>query len=210
DADVIVLHAFTPMRRFCFLAAFLLTGTAAFAAETKNTAKDILPQYKTIGGNPGPQYNYICPNADGKPALDCYFDAVEHLYRMCSHVKSIEIIEFGYEKSEEGVNGAKSEYCVDKQKLNITRPYQAALREASISTQAVEGVRSLQEFWLDALVKLKWKPGESDEEYKARVARPYDDFRVRIDGIRKIVAIVKENTTPQQKPERDKKQRRRI
>src|SRR5438067_5977516 len=75
---------------------------------------------------------------------------------------------------------------------------------------AVEGVRSLQEFWLDALVKLKWKPGESDDEYKARVAKPYDDFRVRIDGIRKIVSIVKENTTPPQKPERDKKQRRRV
>jgi hypothetical protein len=129
---------------------------------------------------------------------------------MCRHIKSIEVIEFGYEKSEEGVNGAKSEYCVDKQKLNITRPYQAALREASISTQAVEGVRSLQEFWLDTLVKLKWKPGESDDEYKARVARPYDDFRERIDGIRKIVSIVKENTTPPPKSGRDKKERRRI
>src|SRR5437764_1821900 len=166
-----------------FTLAIASSSSSAMAAET--AAASVLPQYKTIGGNPGPQYNYICPNADGKPALDCYFDAVQHLYRMCSHVKSIEIIEFGYEKSEEGVNGAKSEYCVDKQKLNITRPYQAALREASISTQAVEGVRSLQEFWLDALVKLKWKPGESDDEYKARVAKPYDDFRVRIDGIRK-------------------------
>src|SRR5205823_972196 len=100
---------------------------------------------------------------------DCYFDAVQHLYTMCRHVKSIEIIEFGYEKSEEGVNGAKSESCVDKQRVNITRPYQAALREASISRQAVEGVRSLQEFWLDALVKLKWKPVEDDAELNARV-----------------------------------------
>ena len=77
---------------------------------------------EVIGGNPGPQYNYVCPNADGKGPLDCYFDAVLHLYTMCRHVKSIEIIEFGYEKSTEGTNGTKSEYCLDKQKLNITRP----------------------------------------------------------------------------------------
>src|SRR5689334_78407 len=203
------------MRCSVFVAIALVIAPAVFAANSKTAreadtknARDILPQYKTIGGNPGPQYNYICPNADGKPALDCYFDAIEHLYRMCSHVKSIEIIEFGYEKSEEGVNGAKSEYCVDKQKLNITRPYQAALREASVSNQAVQSLRSLQEFWLDSLAGLKWKPGESDAEYKARVAGPYDAFHERIEGIRKIVAVVKENTTPPPKTGRDKKAKR--
>jgi len=149
-----------------------------------------------IGGNPGPQYNYVCPNSDGKGPLDCYFDAVTHLYTMCRHVKSIEIIEYGYEKSMEGFNGAKSEYCVTKQKINITTPYHGALREASVSKQAVEGVRSLQESWLDSLAKLTWVEGESDADYKARVAKPYDDFRERIEGIRKIVTIVKENTTP--------------
>jgi len=197
------------MRSLCVFAFAVSIAPVVFAAD-KHTPSDILPQYKTIGGNPGPQYNYICPNADGKPALDCYFDAVQHLYRMCSHVKSIEIIEFGYEKSEEGVNGAKSEYCVDKQKLNITRPYQAALREASISTQAVEGVRSLQEFWLDSLAKLKWTPGETDADYKVRVASPYDAFRERIEGIQKIVSVVKENTTttPPPKTGRDKKAKR--
>jgi hypothetical protein len=71
---------------------------------------------------------YICPNQSAT-GLDCYLDAVVHLYTMCRHVKSIEIIEFGHAKAQEGVNGAKSEYCVDKQKINITRPYQAALRE---------------------------------------------------------------------------------
>jgi hypothetical protein len=198
------------MRFTTLLACAIFASAIASAAPAEKTGDSVLPQYKSIGGNPGPQYNYVCPNTDGKGGLDCYFDAVQHLYTMCRHIKSIEVIEFGYEKSEEGVNGAKSEYCVDKQKLNITRPYQAALREASISTQAVEGVRSLQEFWLDALVKLKWKSGESDDEYKARVARPYDDFRERIDGIRKIVSIVKENTAPPPKSGRDKKERRRI
>ncbi len=190
--------------------AIFVSALASPALAAEKTVESVLPQYKSIGGNPGPQYNYVCPNTDGKGGLDCYFDAVQHLYTMCRHIKSIEVIEFGYEKSEEGVNGAKSEYCFDKQKLNITRPYQAALREASISTQAVEGVRSLQEFWLDALVKLKWKSGESDDEYKARVARPYEDFRERIDGIRKIVSIVTENTAPAPKSGRDKKERKRI
>ncbi len=150
---------------------------------------------ETIGGNPGPQHNYVCPNADDKGPLDCYFDAVLHLYTMCRHVKSIEIIEFGYEKSTEGFNGAKSEYCMVKQRINIIRPYQAALREATVSKQAVEGVRSLQEAFLAALDHLKWVDGESDEAYKKRVAIPYDDFKERIDGIKKIVAVVQQSTT---------------
>lgn len=149
-----------------------------------------------IGGNPGPQHNYVCPHAEGLAPLDCYFDAVQHLYTMCRNVKAIEILEFGYEKSQEGVNAAKSEYCLDKQKLNITRPYQAALREAAISKQAVEDLRSLQELWLNALAKLKWIVGESDEDYKTRVAKVYDEFKERIDGIRKIVLVVREHTTP--------------
>src|SRR5690349_25102216 len=82
---------------------------------------------ETIGGNPGPQYNYICPHADGAGALDCYFDAVQHLYTMCRNVKSIEIIEFGYENSVEGINAAKFESCLDKQKANMAKPYLAAL-----------------------------------------------------------------------------------
>ena len=190
-----------------FTLAIASSSSSAMAAET--AAASVLPQYKSIGGNPGPQYNYVCPNTDGKSGLDCYFDAVQHLYTMCRHVKSIEILEFGYEKSEEGVNGAKSEYCIDKQKLNITRPYQAALREASISKQAVEGLRSLQEFWLDALIQLKWKQGETDSDYKMRVAGLHDAFRERIERIRKIVSVVKENTAPPPpKHGRDKKAQR--
>ncbi|HVO88513.1 MAG TPA: hypothetical protein VMV45_08225 [Casimicrobiaceae bacterium] len=148
-----------------------------------------------IGGNPGPAHNYICPHADGQGPLDCFFDAIDHLYTMCRNVKAIEIIEFGYEKSEEGVNGAKSEYCIDKQKSNIARPYAGALREAHISKQAEEGVRNLHQAWLGSLAHLKWNPPESDEEYKARVTKPYDEFRDRIEGIRKIIATVKERVS---------------
>ena len=165
---------------------------------------------ETIGGNPGPEHNYVCPHADGKPALECYFDAVQHLYTMCRNVKSIEIIEFGYENSREGVNSAKTEYCLDKQKQNIAHPYKGALREAAKSKQAVEGLHGLHEAWLSALAALPWQSGESDDDYKARVAGPYDAFRERIEGIQKIVSVVKENTTttPPPKTGRDKKAKR--
>ena len=134
-----------------------------------------------------PGSNYICPN-NADSGLDCYLDAVRHLYTMCRHIKSIEIIEFGYQKAQEGVNGAKSEYCVDKQKINITRPYQAALSEVTPSKEAINGLRTLQQLWLEALAGLTWRPGESDEDYKTRVARPYVAFVEWTDAIRTAVA----------------------
>ena len=142
-------------------------------------AQSYLAKPQVVGGNPGPAHNYVCPNVEAGGALDCYLDAVLHLYTMCRHVKSIEIIEFGYEKSDEGTNGAKSEYCIDKQKGNIARPYQAALREVNASKQAVDGLRSLH----DAVAAsrsptLKWQPGESDEDYKVRT-------RIRVRRLRR-------------------------
>ena len=137
-----------------------------------------------IGGNPGPEHNYVCPHSDGKPALDCYFDAVRHLYTMCRNVKSIEILEFGYEKSTDGTNGAKSEYCLDKQKQNIAQPYKAALKQIGKSKSAADALRKLQELWVAAMSELPWHPGETDAEYKSRVALPYDEFSQRIEMIR--------------------------
>jgi len=144
---------------------------------------------------------YICPNSTGG-AVDCYLDAVPHLYTMCRHVKSIEIIEFGYEKSAEGTNSAKTEYCLDKQKQNIERPYRAALKDALRSKHVVEALRALHEIWLSALTGLAWRSGESDADYKTRVARPYDDFRERIAGIRVVAASKPE---PAAKPASRKK-----
>jgi hypothetical protein len=138
---------------------------------------------------------YICPNAAGPGAVECFLNAVEHLYTMCRQVKSIEIIEFGYEKSEEGVNGAKSEYCVDKHKVSMTRPYQAALREVTGSRPAVDGLRALHELWLKALAELKWKPGESDDQYKSRVAAAYDTFRERANSVRASLSAPKTKAT---------------
>ncbi len=168
------------------LLSMLLALTGALATSAVES--------ETIGGNPGPEHNYVCPHADGKPALDCYFDAVQHLYTMCRNVKSIEVIEFGYENSREGVNAAKSEYCLDKQKQNIARPYKAALREVAQSKQAVEGLHGLQETWLLAMTELQWHGGESDDNYKARVAKPYEEFNHRIDSIRTSIAAVQTKT----------------
>ena len=125
---------------------------------------------------------YICPNQSAT-GLECYLDAVVHLYTMCRHVKSIEIIEFGHAKAQEGVNGAKSEYCVDKQKINITRPYQAALREATPWRDAVENLRALQQFWLDAMVNLRWN-GEAPQDYEYRVTKVYEALSWKIDEVR--------------------------
>ena len=130
-----------------------------------------------------PGSNYICPN-NTDSGLDCYLDAVVHLYTMCRHVKSIEIIEFGLPAAQEGVNGAKSEYCVDKQKINIARPYQAALKEATPWRDVVENLRHLQQFWLDAMVALKWDSKESRESYEDRVIQVYDDLSWKIDAVR--------------------------
>jgi hypothetical protein len=184
------------MSRCTALLPHALVAAAVLTLAAPAAAQSYVGKSQPIGGNPGPAHNYVCPNADGGPALDCFFDAVRHLYTMCKHVKSIEIIEFGYDKSEEGTNGAKSEYCVDKQKLNMTRPYQAALREATLSRQAVEMVRGLHDYWLDSLAKLRWNRGESDQDYKDRTALVYARFDERIAGIKTIVATVSERVTP--------------
>ena len=173
-----------------------IIAAAALAAPLWVTSAGPAAAQKMIGGNPGPAHNYVCPNADKGPPLECYFDAVRHLYTMCRHVKSIEIIEWGYEKAQEGVNQAKSEYCIDKQRGNMAKPYQAALKDAGISKQAVDGVRSLNEAWQVALADLKWRTGESSDDYLTRTVTPYIDFEERIDGIRLIVETVRSRTRP--------------
>ena len=181
---------FRPARALVIVAALLAPVAVSPGASAE-----------TIGGNPGPQYNYICPDADNKPALDCYFDAVTHLYTMCKHVKSIEIIEYGYDQSTEGTNGAKSESCLTKQKLNMTRPYQAALKAATISKEAVEQLRALNELWLKALSDLMWQKGESDEAYKTRTMRPYEAFAAQIVAIQTVMQRAESDPKTAQKAE---------
>ena len=164
------------IRRRCFFSCRLLLVAALFALAP-------LPAIAQKADAPPKPETYLCPHATGG-AVDCFLHAVEHLYTMCRQVKSIEIIEFGYAQAQQGVNGAKSEYCVDKHKVSITRPYQAALREATPNRVAVDGLRALYDRWLTALVELKWQPGEDDAAYKARVAKPYDEFRDRASAVR--------------------------
>ena len=130
-----------------------------------------------------PASAYICPN-QSDTALDCYLDAVTHLYTMCRQVKSIEIIEFGHEKAHEGTNGSKSEYCIVKHKLSIAPPLHAALQEAGRWRESVDALRTLQQFWVDALAALNWQTGESGEDYEARVLTSYADLSVLIDSVR--------------------------
>jgi hypothetical protein len=162
--------------------ALFALGTAVAIAASGAPGAEFIPKPDFV-----PKADtYICPDVTGG-AIDCYLQAVSHLYTMCRNVKSIEIIEFGYDKSAEGTNGAKFEYCVDKHRLSMTRPYQAALKEAVPSRGAVDGLRALQEFWLKSLAELKWVPGETDEQYKARVATPYEIFSERATAIRAVL-----------------------
>src|SRR5580765_7102844 len=94
---------------------------------------------------------YICPTKMAGTGVECFLEAIPQTYTMCRHIKSIEIIEFGLYGAQEGVNGAKTEYCIDKHKLTITRPYQAALREAARNKEEVMGLRKLYDTWLDSL-----------------------------------------------------------
>ena len=178
--------------RTSFRLFFVLLAFAACAFAPAATAQKFQP------GS-----NYICPN-NADTGLDCYLDAVRHLYTMCRHIKSIEVIEFGYEKAQEGVNGAKSEYCIDKQKINITRPYQAALSEVTPSKEAINGLRTLQQLWLEALAGLTWKPGESDDDYKNRVARPYVAFVEWTEAIRKAAPAAPKAPAPSTAPAQSK------
>ncbi len=176
------MHVLYRLRLLALLLPLVCTFACAFA-----------PNASAQKFQPGS--NYICPN-QSDTGLDCYLDAVRHLYTMCRHIKSIEVIEHGYEKSQEGSNGAKSDYCVDKQKINITRPYQAALTEAASSKDAVNGLRTLQQLWLEALTGLKWQAGETDEAYKTRVARPYVAFVEWSDSIRTSIATAPKAPAP--------------
>jgi hypothetical protein len=127
---------------------------------------------------------YICPTKYTGSGLDCFLEAVPQTYTMCRQIKSIEIIEFGMSGAQEGVNGAKTEYCIDKHRLLITRPYQAALRETANSKAQVEGLRKLYDTWLDSLAKLIPTAGETDAGYKERVVLPYAVFTEQITSIR--------------------------
>jgi hypothetical protein len=149
---------------------------------------------------------YICPTQAGGSGLDCFLEAVPQTYTMCRNIKHIEIIEFGMTGAQEGVNGAKTESCIDKHKLTITRPYQAALREAARSKEEVQGLRKLYDTWLESLGKLVPDKAETTESYLQRVSTPYRDFNEQISAIRALEhAPVAAATKPEAKAAPKKK-----
>jgi hypothetical protein len=166
------------MHRVALLVLLLVSAVTFVAAVPVLAQKaDPVPKRET----------YLCPHND-VTAIDCYLDAVDHLYTMCRVTKSIEILEFGYEKSDEGVNGAKTQYCIDKHNLTMKQTYDAALKQASKNKAVTEALHSLHDYWKSSLVALKWVPGESDEQYKARTAEPYGVFRQRALLVRQAMA----------------------
>jgi hypothetical protein len=54
----------------------------------------------------------------------------------------------------------------------------------------------LQEIWLKSLAELKWVQGETDEQYKARVAKPYEIFAERAAAIRAVIVADKGKGAP--------------
>src|SRR5262245_9965789 len=145
---------------------------------------------------------YICPTQLHGSGVDCFLEAVPQTYTMCRQIKSIEIIEFGLKGAQEGVNGAKTEYCFDKHRLTMTRPYQAALREAARNKEEVEGISKLYDTWLASLAQLIPVAGETDEVYKQRVMRPYGEFN---EQIKKIRALEKAPAKPAAAQSKEKK-----
>lgn len=129
---------------------------------------------------------YICPTKTQGTGLECFLEAIPQTYTMCRHVKHIEVLEFGLTGAQEGTNGAKTESCIEKHKILITRPYQAALREAARNKDEVSGLRKLYDTWLASLAKLIPAQGESDEGYRQRVVGPYGEFNEQIAAIRAL------------------------
>ena len=129
---------------------------------------------------------YICPTQFKGSGIQCFLEAVPQTYTMCRHIKHIEIIEFGMTGAQEGVHGAKTEYCIEKHKISMTLPYQAALREAARNKDEVQGLRKLHDMWLESLAKLTPESGESNEAYLKRVSRPYSMFEEQITAIRAL------------------------
>lgn len=129
---------------------------------------------------------YICPTMHQGSGTDCFLEAIPQTYTMCRQIKSIEVIEFGLTGAQEGVNGAKTDGCIDKHKLSIARPYQAALREAAPNQTKVQSLHKLYDTWLESLTKLRPAATETDEGYKLRVVRPYADFNEQIKTVREL------------------------
>jgi hypothetical protein len=126
-----------------------------------------------------PSAAFVCPHAAAKAsAIECFLDAVEHLYTVCRQVKAIELLEFGFDQAEKGANGLKSEFCRRKQKASLPFYYDAALREAKAmsSCDTARLLNDLYLVWNTTMAGLRQPPNETEAEYQQRIAVPYPAF----------------------------------
>jgi hypothetical protein len=175
------------MRRFPLLA--LVAVSALLPAAAAHALDNVDP--------------YICPTALHGTGTECFFEAVPQTYTMCRQVKSIEIIEFGLAGAQQGVNGAKTEGCIEKHKRLIARPYQAALHEAGRDKKKVQGLQTLYATWTRSLAELTPGPDEIDAGYKVRVTHPYGAFEKQIQTLREPTPVAA--AKPAAKPAAKKK-----
>jgi hypothetical protein len=125
-----------------------------------------------------PSADFVCPRDTRISAIGCFLSAVEHLYTVCRQVKSIELLEFGFDQAEKGPNGLKSEFCRRKQKASLPSYLEAAQREAQVmsSCDAVYILNDLYTVWSAAMIGLRLRPSETEAEYQQRIAVPYLSF----------------------------------
>ncbi|MDR2017060.1 MAG: hypothetical protein LBP90_05590 [Burkholderiales bacterium] len=126
-----------------------------------------------------PSADFVCPRAAAKAsAIECFLDAVEHLYTVCRQVKAIELLEFGFDQAEKGANGLKSEFCRRKQKASLPHYFEAALREAQAmsSCEAARLLNDLYIVWATTIAGLRQSPNETEAEYQQRITVPYPAF----------------------------------
>ncbi|MCL2310216.1 MAG: hypothetical protein FWC42_08085 [Proteobacteria bacterium] len=142
---------------------------------------DVLPQ---------PSADFVCPHPSKIGAIECFLDAVEHLYTVCRQVKSIEQIEFGFDKAEEGTNNLKSEFCRRKQKASLPSYFEAALREAQVmsSCEAAFVLNDLYVVWSVAIAGFRQYSNETEAEYRLRIAAPYSAFAAYSQQVRDALA----------------------
>jgi hypothetical protein len=172
-----------------------MRGFSSLALLAVGALLPALPAYALDNVDP-----YICPTALHGSGTDCFFEAVPQTYTMCRQVKSIEIMEFGLAGAQVGVNGAKTEGCIEKHKRLIARPYQAAVREAGRDKAKVQGLQTLYATWTRSLAELTPGPEEIDIGYKQRVTHPYGAFEKQIQALREPVpALAKPATKPARK-----------
>ncbi|MDR0250642.1 MAG: hypothetical protein LBI35_04955 [Burkholderiales bacterium] len=178
------------LRLSLFLCFALLSGWAACGLTVPLTWPNV-PSAPTLKSPPSasqetepyavsaqPSADFVCPHDTRISAITCFLGAVEHLYTVCRQVKSIELLEFGFDQAEEGPNNLKSEFCRRKQKASLPSYLNAAQREAQVmsSCEAAYILNDLYVVWSTAMISLRLRPNETEAEYQQRIAAPYLTF----------------------------------